>query len=353
MRKSLLLTVMVVLSATAMAQSVNYSISGATHDASLDGSKVYLVSNKSGEPVCIDSAEVADMRFSLGGKVTAPEVVVLHYGNRRQAKILLYDGAKVNVRTGIRTLVNDNGGLNDGYYSLTDTVSQMFTNARRELKSIVGEEQQKAYVDKKNREISDIYFATIEKNKENLLGAVAFSIIATSFKSVEDFDNYSKGIKLLDNVPEIAIHRANLVAVTSTQPGSKFMDFGGTNIDGKPVKLSDYVGKGKYVLVDFWASWCGPCRGEIPNLVELQNRFGGDKFTVLGINVWDKREAFEKSIENSCYPHIYASDNNDATTLYGIKGIPQIILFAPDGTIIERDLRGEAMKILVGKYMSK
>ena len=136
-----------------------------------------------------------------------------------------------------------------------------------------------------------------------------------------------------------------------------FVDFTGLTVDGQPSKLSDYVGKGKYVLVDFWASWCGPCKGEIPNLIELQEKFGGDKFTVLGVNVWDEEDKFKAALtaEGITYPQIYIPrDNKDnATELYGIKGIPQIILFAPDGTIVQRDLRGNAMKALVSEEMSK
>jgi thiol-disulfide isomerase/thioredoxin len=119
--------------------------------------------------------------------------------------------------------------------------------------------------------------------------------------------------------------------------------------------LSDYVGKGKYVLVDFWASWCGPCKAEIPSLVALQNKFGGDKFTVIGVNVWDEEDKFKASLtaEGINYPQIFIPRDNkdDATALYGIRGIPQIILFGPDGVIVQRDLRGEAMKKLIEEKM--
>jgi thiol-disulfide isomerase/thioredoxin len=151
--------------------------------------------------------------------------------------------------------------------------------------------------------------------------------------------------------------REGLVKAEATNAGKMFVDFQGYAIDGKPSRLSDYVGKGKYVLVDFWASWCGPCKGEIPNLIELQNKFGGEKFMVLGVNVWDDETAFKAALEEEgiTYPQIVVPQNNkdNATELYGIKGIPQIILFAPDGTIVKRDLRGQAMKDLVEEKMKK
>ena len=162
-------------------------------------------------------------------------------------------------------------------------------------------------------------------------------------------------VKYSNKIHAIVAEREGYLKVVATQAGKMFVDFSGFTVDGKPSKLSDYVGKGKYVLVDFWASWCGPCKGEIPNLVELQNKFGGEKFTVLGVNVWDEEEKFKAALteEGITYPQIFIPrDNKDnATEMYGIKGIPQIILFGPDGVIVKRDLRGNAMKALVEEKM--
>ena len=122
-----------------------------------------------------------------------------------------------------------------------------------------------------------------------------------------------------------------------------FTDFE-AEYDGKVQRLSDYVGKGKYVLVDFWASWCGPCRGEIPTIIELYNKYAGDKFEVLGVATWDEPEDTKKAIEELGikYPQIMNAQKAGSDA-YGIEGIPQIILFGPDGTILKRDLRGEEM----------
>lgn len=126
-----------------------------------------------------------------------------------------------------------------------------------------------------------------------------------------------------------------------TSVGSMFVDFA-VEYEGKTTKLSDYVGNGQYVLVDFWASWCGPCRAEIPNLIAAYNKYKGQGLQVLGIAAWDKPEATLKAIEEEKipYPQIINSQRI-ATDLYGIRGIPEIILFAPDGKILKRGLRGE------------
>ena len=128
------------------------------------------------------------------------------------------------------------------------------------------------------------------------------------------------------------------------QEGDKFKDFA-VEYEGKTTRLSDYVGQGKYVLTDFWASWCGPCRKEIPNLIAAYNKYKNNGLQVIGIAAWDKPEDTEKAIaeEKIPYPQIINSQKI-ATDVYGIKGIPEIILFAPDGTILARGLRGDEIE---------
>ena len=143
-------------------------------------------------------------------------------------------------------------------------------------------------------------------------------------------------------IVDIALLKGELIKeAQAPQPGDMFVDFA-VEYEGKTTKLSDYVGNGQYVLVDFWASWCGPCRGEIPNLIAAYNKHKDQGLQVLGIAAWDKPEDTLKAIgeEKIPYPQIINSQEI-ATDLYGIKGIPEIILFAPDGTILKRGLRGE------------
>lgn len=143
--------------------------------------------------------------------------------------------------------------------------------------------------------------------------------------------------------------------IKATRVGSMFTDFTiiNGNIDGTSVSLSDYVGKGKYVLVDFWASWCGPCRGETPNLKEIYKQHAGENFEIVSVAVWDKRDDTLKAIEEEQLPWPQIIDAGQIPTdLYGINGIPQIMLFAPDGTILARDLRGEHMKQVIANALN-
>ena len=147
-------------------------------------------------------------------------------------------------------------------------------------------------------------------------------------------------------------------AEEATAEGKTFVDFAGKTPEGADVKLSDYVGKGKWVLADFWASWCGPCMGEIPNIKRIYETYEGDDFMVLGVAVWDgdNTKSAERMAEKEMKWHqIFVGEDKTPTDLYGILGIPTMILFAPDGTIHKRGdvLRGESMIKTVAEALGK
>ena len=129
--------------------------------------------------------------------------------------------------------------------------------------------------------------------------------------------------------------RENLLVEQETEVGRKFKDMKGISPDGKPTALSDYVGKGDYVLADFWASWCGPCRHEIPEVIALHEKYKGKGLKVIGITVHDTPEKSDKVVEEMGIPFPQLYETTPMST-YGVLAIPYTILFAPDGTILER-----------------
>lgn len=123
------------------------------------------------------------------------------------------------------------------------------------------------------------------------------------------------------------------------------------------VSLSDYVGKGKYVLIDFWASWCGPCRAEVPNLQAIYKQYGGKDFEIVSVAVWDSPMDSWQAIkeEGMTWTQIVCTeqDSQVPTRVYGISGIPYIILVAPDGKVIGERLRGYKIEEAVRKALGK
>lgn len=164
---------------------------------------------------------------------------------------------------------------------------------------------------------------------------------------------------------DVANLKKGLDARIATAEGKPFVDFTVNSVVGQTrsvppqpkyaeVKLSDYVGKGKYILLDFWSPWCGPCRREMPNIKAVYDKYKGDKFDVVSIAVWE-REPVEVTIETAAKLGMDWNQINNGqrepAQLYGVEGIPHLILFGPDGTILKRGFHGAEIEEVVSSYL--
>ncbi len=140
------------------------------------------------------------------------------------------------------------------------------------------------------------------------------------------------------------------VSVGSIAPG-----FSAKKIAGEDISFSAF--KGKYVLLDFWASWCAPCRAENPNVLKAYNTFKDQNFTVVGFSMDESKAAWEKAVKTDGMPWIQISDlkawKGEVSKLYGIEGIPSNFLIDPNGKIIARDLRGDKLEQELSRILKK
>ena len=340
-----------------------YNINGTT-GSNLEGKTAYLVNTNTNEPV--DSCIVKDSAFVFKGELAEPEVMRVQI-ERTSGTVLLEPQSKITIDLTTRpAVVNDNGGVNDQAAEINNALNEKGSTleaAYREniMKVQNGEmtvEDFEVFRNKIVNELNGAYKESIVANKDNILGAYLLAMYSKGlYNDLASLDSVMQIVKYSGKMKPIQTQHANLEKKEATKEGKMFVDFKGQNIDGGVSALSDYVGKGRYVVADFWASWCGPCRGEIPNLKAISKEYDSEKVLVLGINVWDNEQKFKEALANEHidYPQIYVPQNGEynATELYGIQGIPQIMLFGPDGTIIKRDLRGEGIKKAIEEAMSK
>lgn len=164
----------------------------------------------------------------------------------------------------------------------------------------------------------------------------------------------------------VAYLKSGLDARKATAEGSMFVDFTVEHVYGfdrsvdpqplkKEVKFSDYVGKGTYVLVDFWSPWCGPCKREIPNIKTVYEKYKDKGLEVLSLAVWE-RQPVNVTIETAAelgmdWLHVN-NCGSVPTDIYGVEGIPHLMLIGPDGTILKRGFHGlEGIEAAVAEYI--
>lgn len=343
--------------------SNGYNINGTTA-GDLEGKTAYLVNINTNEPV--DSCVVKDSTFVFKGKIAEPEVLRVQI-ERKSGAVLVEPDSRITIDFAASpAVVNDNGGLNDKSTEINKSINEKGTaletayreNIAKVQKGEMSVEDFETFRQNIINELNSAYKESIISNKDNILGAYMLAMYSKAlYQDLASLDSVMQIVKYSGKMEPVQKWHANLEKKEATKAGKMFVDFKGLTVDGNQTALSDYVGKGKYVVADFWASWCGPCRAEIPNLKAISKEYDSNKLIVLGINVWDQEQKFKEALVNEGieYPQIYVPQKggDNATELYGIQGIPQIILFGPDGTIIKRDLRGEGIKKAIEEAMSK
>ena len=140
--------------------------------------------------------------------------------------------------------------------------------------------------------------------------------------------------------------------------GSPYIDLALQDVEGNPVKLSECIEPGKYTLVEFWASWCGPCRGEIPHLKKVYELYHAEGFNIVSISMDAKKTDWTKAIENEGMEWTQLSDlkafEGPIHRLYNFDGIPYCVLVNPEGVIVHHNARGpELDNILIANYGNK
>ena len=335
----------------------NYRIDGIA-PADANGQWVYLY-KPSGQGAS-DSVQIANGRFTLE-RAVAEDGLIVHLVIPRSYNLSFIPEEGI-IKADLAASGATGTPLNDEHTQKSKYRKGLIEEARAKLKSIradknlddkAKEEAQEKVSDELYAKIKPLAEADLKEHPNDAIGLIALQ----NLLGMEDV-NVAKAEALLQQAGDrlraeesITKMVTRLRRVEATQAGAQFVDFKGVDDANKAVRLSDYVGKGHYVLVDFWASWCGPCRREIGHLKKVRDAYTDKGLVILGTVVWDEMEDHLKAMKELeiTWPQIF--NKTDATELYGIAGIPQIILFNPAGKIVARDLRGEEINKLLDKAL--
>ena len=335
----------------------NYRIDGIA-PADANGQWVYLY-KPSGQGAS-DSVQIANGRFTLE-RAVAEDGLIVHLVIPRSYNLSFIPEEGI-IKADLAASGATGTPLNDEHTQKSKYRKGLIEEARAKLKSIradknlddkAKEEAQEKVSDELYAKIKPLAEADLKEHPNDAIGLIALQ----NLLGMEDV-NVAKAEALLQQAGDrlraeesITKMVTRLRRVEATQAGAQFVDFEGVDDANKAVRLSDYVGKGHYVLVDFWASWCGPCRREIAHLKKVRDAYTDKGLVILGTVVWDEMEDHLKAMKELeiTWPQIF--NKTEATELYGIAGIPQIILFDPAGKIVARDLRGEEINKLLDKAL--
>lgn len=316
---------------SATAAGDDYKVSVAM-PATTNGETAFLVDFDNGDK--IDSVMVDNGIAVFKGNIEKPILARVLVNGQRYGNLILESGDISLQRGGAVVGGKLNGELEKamkGIEAIQAKAAKLPQDSTYPAAMAILEKEYYGYMD-----------SVIASNSTNPIGYMFFINQAYEY-DLPDLDKALQKYPTMKDYQRVAKLRSALEQKKKTQPGNKFVDFTITN-DSTSQSLSDYVGKGRYTLVDFWASWCGPCIRETKVLKQIREEFQDKPLDILGVAVWDEPANTEAAIKRHDLPWPQIINAQSVPTdLYGISGIPCIILFGPDGTIISRDLQGEEL----------
>jgi peroxiredoxin len=374
--KKIVLLALASLPAMVFAQGGQYSVQGSIGKLNAPA-KVYLRYFPEKKTVT-DSVVLTDGKFQFSGttKGDAPMMAYLMLNKKGSGpgyddyKVVYLEPGKITVNSvdtlGSATIAGTKTNEENTKYELASKpVNAAWEALDAKMKAASDDEKKSEAFQKEtnktekaiSKQSKEIERKFIQENPDsyisfNLLQGVAYSSDYPEIIAL--YDGLSPKIKASESAKKFAelLPKLKNVALGATAP-----EFAEADTTGKMVNLSSF--RGKYVLIDFWASWCGPCRAENPNVVKAFNKYKNQKFTIVGVSL-DKSDAKDKwlaAIHKDGLAWTQLSDlkfwDSKAAGLYAVRGIPQNFLLDPDGKIIAKNLRGddlnEKLEELFGK----
>ncbi len=334
-----------------------------------DNNMAILSKRDGSEMVNLDSVKLVKGVGTISGNIGMPELYYIMFSNSKVYVPVFISAGDIVVNVDMQNPRNpeiSGSSAQDMLNSYYESVGA-FDQQASLLNSLYGEARKNNNIAKMDS-IEEAYMSIEDKKTDFMLNFAkqnnnnvvpAFLVLSNSYKF--ELDALEKVVDGFDPSIDSSIYVKNLRKYISTlkrsEIGQPFIDFTLLSPDGNPISLASVVEKGNYLLVDFWASWCSPCRAENPNVVEAYRKYHDKGFDVFGVSFDKDHDKWVEAItaDNLTWTHV--SDlkywNNAAGKLYGIQSIPQNILIDPKGIIIAKNLRGEALQKKLAELLTK
>lgn len=321
--------------------------------------KAYLSQRVKGEWVKLDSTDFVDGKCQFSCVVKNPDMYYLNVGNRKDRLGFFVENSEIKINGVIDSLsfAKVSGStVQDEFKALQDKLDELDKQGTEFFEKSKAAEKAG---DKANADslmaLAEKTFETIDKQQKDYIKANPASYISPYLLSrvhyemeAAELENFLSALdSKLDSMPAVLTLEERVKKLQSVAIGQIAPDFTMNDLNGNPVKLSDIYSKNEYTLVDFWASWCGPCRRENPNVVATFNQYKNKGFGVFGVSLDTDKAKWEKAIADNqlAWPHV--SDlkgwKNEAAALYAVNSIPANLLLDKTGKIVARNLREEKL----------
>ena len=348
-------------------QQNSFKIEG-TADGFEEGDTLYI-SNDMNEGTPIDSVIIKDGKFSYSGSSDSISLWMIYSKNQPFLNVVFFN----EPGTITATLAQDPGKSriagtksNDGWQQLNDMTTQFSEKMQQLAEPLYAgdltEEQQKVLLDSLNDIQADMNKCVVKIAEENIDNELGLFIL-TNFTSDDDsFDN-AKRRELIDRLPAKARERKEvkelekIIEVSSTtDKGQKLKNFDLSTPEGGQLSLMEEIGQHKVTILDFWASWCGPCREEMPHMKSLLGQYQEKGLGVIGISVDDDEDAWKKAIQELGLSWKQTRDSTkekelSIAALFQVQAIPYMVVVGQNGTILEKGLRGEELQQFIAEQL--
>jgi peroxiredoxin len=362
MRNLLAIFVLVLMAFSCQMAKDEFSIKGSIEG--VETGKIYLQKLVEGQPQSIDTADVVDGKFTFKGKMEMPDFRLLRLNEQDYFAPFFLDNSRITVtakKDSLRASTYKGSPTQDIFKIYMTEVEKlnkdmMALQAKYQNAMSTGnsDEAEKAKIDGQAMQDNNLFYTKnfVKEHKNSVVSAYfTLAVLAGQVEGAELDSIVSKFTPEISASEYVIKLKEMIQEQKKTAVGVEAPDFTMNDPEDKPVKLSSL--RGKVVMIDFWASWCAPCRQENPNVVKLYNQYHEKGFEIIGVSLDKTKENWIQAIKDDQLSWIHVSDlqywQNAVARQYGVNSIPQTYLLDKDGKIIAKGLRSEQLAAKLGE----